>query len=483
MKSNIRMLIAAVIILVVLGGAAAAIYFAGGDDEETAEETTASQTEAASRLLYDKDPSGIENIHIKNETGEYDIKKFADDAWFVEEFAGINHSTTAVKEALDGAATVTSQQLASENAADMSVYGLDAPRADVTVSFGDGDKLMHIGADAPTSGLVYISFDDEKTVYAVNTSDVDCFLQDKFYYVAKTVYTAKQPADENDTTDYTKIDKITISRKDIDYDIVLEYDIRQDQDEIITGNSSSHVMTSPVHLDLNPDLAYDTLSKVFDLTASQVVVVAPSEAIMKQFGLDDPFCLVKFDIAGETFTFRIGNEYTDENGKQTGYFCYAEGIDVIYVFDNASVLWATVMPMDITMTMITSTYIYAVNKLEITDSEGTVTFNLNGDADNFAVECGDPDVTADSFKDLYQYILRAPAEELYLEENNDPAYLTVTIENDMGTDVIEFAESADRMSVIRLNGVTSFRCRTAYAQRLSENLRRILEGEKVITTW
>lgn len=484
MRSNIKQLIAAVIILVLCVGAVIALTLVGNDDEDQEpEETSVTQTETLSRLLYDKDPSKIENIHIKNESGEYDIKKYAEDSWFVEEFAGLHHSTVAVKEALDGAATITSQQVASENAEDMSVYGLDSPRAQVTVDFGDDKKIVNIGADAPTAGLVYVSLGDEKNVHAVNTSEVDCFLEDRFYYLAKTVYTPRQPKDENDTTDYTKINSITISRKDIDYDIVLEYDVRQDMEEMITGNSSSHVMTSPVRLDLNPDLAYDTLSNVFNLTASEIAVAAPGEAEMEQFGLADPFCRVDFDIAGENFRFLIGNEYYDEDGHQTGYFCYAEGINIIYVFDNASVPWAYITPMDITMTMITSTYIYSIDKLEISDPEGTVSFKLSGDQNDFAVECSDPDVTADRFKDLYQYILRAPAEELYLEETDAPADITVTIETEIGKDVIEFINSENRMSVIRLNGVTSFRCRTAYVTRLAENLHHLLDGEEIITTW
>lgn len=484
MKSNIKLLIAAAVILLVLGGALAALMLMGGDAGENEEVTTTAQTESLSRLLYDKDPSQIENIHIRNESGEYDIKKYADDAWFVPDFAGHSHNTSNLRDTLDHAATMTSKQVAAENAEDMSVYGLDSPRADVTVTFGGNEKkVLHIGSVSPSAGLTYVSFDDEKTVHAVNTSDIDSFLEDKFYYIDKTVYTARQPKDENDTTNYTKIDKITISRKDIDYDIVLEYDIRQDSEEIISGNSSSHIMTSPVRLDLNPDTAYTTLTNVFGLTASEVAVVSPSEEVMEQLGLADPFAEVKFDIAGETFRFLIGNKYYDEDGNQTGYLCYADGIDIIYIFDNATVPWATVMPTDITMTMITSTYIYAIDTFEVSTADSSTLFKLSGGQNDFVVDCGDPDVTADHFRDFYQYFLRAAAEELYLEPTDAPADVTVKVKNEYGTDVVEFIRSEDRMSIIRLNGVTSFRCRTAYTDRLIENLERLLNGEDIIVTW
>lgn len=483
MKGNIKLLITAAVVLVILAGAVVALTLTGGEEGET-EETSVSTTAPLSRLLYEKSPEQVENIRIVNETGEYDIKKFGESLWAVTDFAGVNHSKAALDDALEGACSVTSQQVAAENADDLSVYGLKEPRASVTVTFGDGsERKMLIGAESPSPGLTYMCFEGETKVYAVNTSDIDVFLEDRFYFIAKTVYTARSAADANDTTDYTKIDSITISRKDIDYDIVLEYDVRQDSDEIITGNSSSHIMTSPVRLDLNPDMAADTLNKVFGLTASAVAVVAPSKEMMANFGLDDPFAVIKFDIAGETFTLSVGNEFTAEDGTQ-GYFGYAEGIDIIYIFNRSDLPWATVKPLDITMTMITSTYIYAIDTVDIETAEGSTHFDLSGDgADDFDVVCDNGDITEDSFKSFYQFFLRAPAEEIYLEENTSPADITVTVKSSGGTDVVEFIRSEDRMSVIRLNGRTSFRCRTAYTDRLIENLGLLLEGQGMIETW
>lgn len=485
MTKNTKLLAAASVVLVALVGTVVALNLSSQPEEAVEEETTVT-TAIPSKLLYDKDPVTIESIFVKNSSGEFEIKKYADDAWFVPEFFGHKHSVAALQDALDNAATMTSQQLAAENAEDMSVYGLDAPRADVTVDFSDSSntvKTFHIGSDAPAKGLTYVSFDDEKTVYAVNTSAIDCFLNDKFSYLAKTVYTAKTPVDENDTTNYTKIDRITISRKDIDYDIVLDYDVRQDDDNIISGNSSSHVMTSPVRLDINPDLGYGVLSGLFDLTASSIAIVSPSEENKALLGFDDPFGTVVWDVAGEKFTLTIGNRYVDADGKETGYYCMADGFDIIYVFDDSTLPWASVMPMDITMTMITSTYIYTIDSIDI-EAEGKNThFDLSGGMDEFEVSCSDADVTTSNFKTYYQFFLKAPAEELYLDDTDAEPDIRFTIKHTYGTDVVEFIRSDNRKSVIRVNGVTSFKCRTAYADRLIENLGHLLAGEDIIDTW
>ena len=487
MKSNVKLLIGVTAALVILIGVTVVLLVlkpADTEDDAQVSETTASVNE--SRLLYEKARTDIEEIAVRNESGSYKIKKYADDAWFVEEFAGLVHNTSNISSVLDQACTFTASKTAAEDESDLALYGLDAPRADVTVTFGDGTvKTVSVGVDAPSGGLTYASTGDGK-VYAVKSTEVDTFLKDKFYYLSKTVYTAKTAESESDTTDYRKINSITIKRSDIDYDIVLTYDVRQDSDEIISGNSSTHIMTEPVRLDLNPDKAYNVLNNVCGLTAREVAVIAPSDETLTKMGFDDPICTVDFDIVGGNLHFVVGSEAED------GYFCMADGFDMIFLFDKETVPWVTVMPTDITMPLITSTYIYAINTLDVAvGDDDTTRFTLSGDKDDFAVsytreKTGASENTAldaDLFKNFYQYFLKAPAEEIYLTECTDPARLTVTVNSDMGTDVVEFIPSTDRMSVVRLNGRTSFRCRTVYVDRLAENLDNLLEGRDIITTW
>lgn len=488
MKPIVKLLIGATSAMVVLAGVVIALTVVTDTEEETVvEETTVTEKETLSRLLYDKDPSQITNIHVLNETGEYDIVKYSDSSWFVKDFIGVPHSTAAINDILEEAATLTSQQVASQSAEDLSVYGLDSPRAEVTISFEDSSntvKEICIGSDSPSSGLTYLCIKGEDTVYAVNTSEIDSYLDDRFSFIAKTVYTAKTAEDEEDTTDYTKVNSITISRKDIDYDIVLEYDTRQDDEDAIYGNSSTHIMTSPVHLDLNPDNAYTTLSGVFGLTAQEIAVIAPTDEMMAEYGLADPYATVSFDIVGGDFNIAFGNEYVDENGNALGRYGYAEGIDIIYMFDSASIPWADIMPMDIAMSLIVSTYIYSIDSIDVQTADKSAHFELNGDSSDFKVECDIADViSSDDFKTFYQYILKAPAEELFLTENNDEAKITVSITTADGTDVLEFVESEDRMTVIRLNGQTSFKCRTSYTNRLIENLDHLLNGESIVEVW
>lgn len=141
MKSNVKLLIIGAVVLVMLIGAIVALTVLGKDDEaQEAEETTA--TETLSRLLYEKDSSLISDIHVKNETGEYDIVKYDDSSWFVKDFIGVPHSTVAIQDILSAASSLTADQTASDNAEDLSVYGLASPVLMLQLPLTTAPKLL-----------------------------------------------------------------------------------------------------------------------------------------------------------------------------------------------------------------------------------------------------------------------------------------------------------------------------------------------------
>ena len=275
-----------------------------------------------------------------------------------------------------------------------------------------------------------------------------------------------------------------IKRDDLDYDMEIKYDERTNDEKVATGNFSSYRLTKPVVLDLDADKCYDVIEDVFGLKASQVAAVLPTDEQLEEYGLADPFAEIMMDTASGQFFMKVGNKYIDAEGNQTGYYCYVEGFDVVYVFNTESLPWVTVKPKDITTSLITTNYIYTVSAIDIKTTDSETHFTMTGDSkDNYAVKLDGKDMSADEFKTFYQFILKAPADDIYLEDTNAEPSLTVTITHKSGTDVIEFIPAGDRKSIVKLNGVTSFKCPTAYVERLASNLECVKNGENIISTW
>lgn len=488
MKSKIKFIVIIAVVVLLLGGAAIALTLTKPADEgETEAETEAAST---SMLLYDKNPKDIDTVTIKNATSEYKVERVGNgDAamWTVFDYLTVPVDGNVIDTILKNSATVTAQEVANENAADLSIYGLDKPRAEVKVEFTDSSstvKELLIGNVTPTSSKSYMCFKGESKVYTVFNTAVSCFVEDKSQCVNKTLYTAYTSTDTNDTTDYNRINKMTIKRKDLDYDIVIEYDKRLDNPDIVVSNSSSYRMTAPVTLDLNPDKSTDITNDMFGLTASSFEVLNPTAEDKTKYGFDDPTAVIDMDIVGGKFSMTVGNEYTDEESGQSGYYVIADGIDVIYIVSTDSLPWVTFKPLDITTLMITSNYIYGVSSLNFESKDNNASFTMTGSEEaDYAVKLDGADVDKDSFKTLYQFILKAPAEQLCFDEVSGEPTAKITIKSASGNDTIEFYNVANRRSVIKLNGKSSFSCKTAYVERLIENVAHFKNGETLIMTW
>ncbi|MCL2053669.1 MAG: DUF4340 domain-containing protein [Oscillospiraceae bacterium] len=484
MKSRVRSILIFGGILLLLVGVVVLLSRTG----EPAEEEALVEASSEALVLYAQNPEDIEYLTVTNEAGSYRIERFGgeDDGftvWTIGEFIGLPIDYEKVNDTVTAAASITSQQLVAEDAPDLSIYGLTQPRAAVRVEFSDSENTVRelcIGNDTPIFGKTYFCFMGENTVYTVNTSDISYFLDDKYSLIQKTVYRPYSSPDPEDETDYRRINKMVIAREDIDYDIVIEYDTRAENLQMVTGNSSAYVLTSPVSLDLSPDKSHDVMNMVFWLTANDIAVVSPTPEQLAEYGLDQPYADIFMDMAGESFQMKVGNQ----NAEKTGRYAYVDGIDIIYYFDNYYLPWITAMPLALTTAMITSNYIYDVSDLVITVNGSSSHFTLTGSGlSDFTVKLDGMPANADEFKTLYQFILKAPPEELYFEATGKEPDLTVVITAENNKDTLEFTHLENRRTAIALNGQTSFTCKTAYAERLAQNLTAFKNGDRMIETW
>ncbi len=435
-------------------------------------------------VSYERD--NIDSFKITNESGEYTVRQTAK-SWKVDELDGLDLSTTVLGAAGNCITSVTGQQLVEENAADLNKYGLgeDDYKSRVDVKLKDGTTYtVYYGIDTPDGEHIYVRMGDSSDVYTALATSSRYFLYIKEDYISLSIL----PELTTDNRAPT-IDLLTITRKDLDYDIIFEDDTKNYATDDISM-ASSQVMISPVYAYLDITNSNDIIYGLWGLSAVQAEVAFPTDEDMAEYGLDDPFCSVVLNAELQDYILYIGNVAAyelDENGNNTTtpayFYGYFEGKDTIYLFSAADLPWASFMPVDVLSTMMTSNYIYTLDYVDVefhTDADYKYYFDIEASVEETTLSgtLNDKVFDPEAFKILYQFMLKCPIDELCLEDPADDAKLLARIDfrrDDGNGDVLEFYDDTTNRVIIKLNGTTSFSQPKSYLDVLLKNI-QLFEG-------
>lgn len=484
MSGGVKGIIAAGAVLLLLGGGLLALKLTE-KPEETDNEPIVTVAEDTSVERFKHDVSEVKNVSISNKNDEaWELIQKDETTWAVKGFDDdIKYSSPYLNALVKAAASMSTKETIEENPSDLSVYGLDEPSSTTKITFADNSTVgFKIGNETPSNDAYYILFDGDSTVYTVADSSSAPFMYARYNLLDKTLIPT---ADEEGTA--LKVKKLTVDRADKDYDIVVEYDSRIDDESAVTANNSSYIMTSPVNLAIHPDNGTGTVESLFGLTAKEALYVKPKSELFEVVGLNEPTATMTVLASdNKTYTVTIGKEMKSGD-EALGYSVYVEGIDVVWLIPKEDMPLLTCEPLDLTATLIGGVYIYNLTALNITTPDASDKFTMTGSSpEDFAIKLNGSDADFELFKKLYQFILRAPAEDLYMgdKDNLGKPDLTLEFKTSTGEDqTLEFYRWENRKTIISFNGEPLFLTRTAYLDRLLGNIENYKNGESMIETW
>lgn len=487
MSSTVKGLIAGIAALVLLGGGIAVMKLTEPKPETP--DTNSSLAEENEALdIYRVDYNNIKTIDVKNENGGYSLKRTYRAAseeeqskFSVDGLDNINLDEMVMSDFGPNAAVLTASKLIEENSSDLSRFGLDSPAAEVTITC-DGDDAqtitLLIGNDTP-AGDVYASLKGSSTVYSVPSSFVKTYSYEKEYFVSRVVL--EKPEEE----DYPVVQTIKVERSDLDYDIVFEYSGENESG----GTTATHVMTSPVqaYLDVNDSVSYT--HGLFGLKASSVLSVSPTEEEFAFSGIAEPLCTVTMTLDnGKEYILKLGKKYGGDETTPSGYIGYFEGTDILWHFNSSDVPWAEMKPEDAMSSLVFGSYIYDLKSMKIESESGNADFEFSGTAaDTYSVKLNGKDFDLERYRAFYQAVIKAPAEEICLSDDGIGkriASFELKYNNGNPDETIEFYEADGNKLIIKKNGVTSFKCRRAFAEKaLLPDIANIEGDSDFITNW
>lgn len=487
MSSSVKYLIAGVAAVALLTGGIIAMNLTD-PSKKTAEDSEVSDTVGeTAEAIYTGASDDIVSIEVKNDAGGYTFirkTKAAGEAqavFTVDGLDGVVLDSSLVDGFAVQAKELVPNKVIAEKPDDLSTYGLDKPKAEVTITY-DGDSAgkveFLVGNDSP-GGDIYVKTRDADTVYTVSSSFVKSYTYEKEYFVSKSVL--EKPADE----DMPIVKKITIERPDLEKPIILEYTGENESG----GTSATHVMTSPVKAYLDVSKSTDYTHGLFGLSAESVLSLSPSKEELTVAGIETPSCTVTMETDdGKTYVLKTGMEYSGAEGSEAGYTGYYEGTDVLWKFSESSVPWVKMQPGDITSSLVFGSYIYDLKSMEVTAGGKTEKFEFTGnDADTYKVMLNGKDFDLERYKSFYQAVIKAPAEEICTSDEGIGelrASFKLTYNNGNPDETIEFYAAEGNRVIIKKDGVTCFKCLASFVERsLLPNIAAVEGDADFITIW
>lgn len=330
MKKQITYIIIAGVVLAVLIGAI--IFLLTMPDNEEDSTDTSSNT---ATTLIEQATSNIEKIVVKNSGGTYTLMGYDAKIESTVESSGETsivtttemiftmqeHSTYLIDKdksdslAYDCANLVASKVVNTNNNPD-SDYGLDNPRATVTVSFSDGsEKTIKVGNNVPGDESAYIRMGDSNKIYVVSLDSINSMLVEKLQMFDKTVFSSL----EDDET----LDLLSVSGSGRKSELKLERNS--------FSNISEYYLSSPISAACDEDKMESLCdSTLFPLVADSVAAIDVKESDLSKYGLDKPYYTLDTKTSTHTYKLLVSKPDEDKN-------CYImlDDAEIIYKVESS----------------------------------------------------------------------------------------------------------------------------------------------------
>jgi hypothetical protein len=515
MTKNAKIIIFSLIGLLILGGVAAILMFTAPQKEapvqndEFASPKTASDD--ADLMLCSRDTSDITSIDVHNDVGSYSITPSGNTdsegevIWTIADISSAPLNADSLSTAAKYACSFDAKEFAEKvsDSSELAKYGLDKPRASVATTFKDGSTFeIRVGNEVPNAASsVYVTPDGE-SIYTAYKSRINSFLGNKYSFVDLVVMP------EYDQNTGEEVMKMTVERttaEKILEPLVIENILSDDPDAI---NVYSYRMVSPysAYLDLSDGPAF--VYSLFGLNATNVCSTGEqAEADYAALGFDNPVCKVTIETNVRTYTLTLGSSlYEKETGEDgternvlKGYYgVSSERPGVIYFFDRASVSILNIDETTLISELFLMPYIYDLESVSYSDNAGhklDMGIKLIQKAEENKEEVSEFTVNGEKwdgskFKNLYQYLISAAGEELYLDSDKGELIAEIVYgytdkSNGVdGRDTVRFYSSnTDRKVIIELNGENIFKTRQMYATQLISNIDSFLSGGEITLTY
>lgn len=474
MDRKVRNMIIAITAVIVLAAMLVVLTFLPNDQNYTGEDI--------SLILNTKTQEDITSVKVKNTNDSYTVEA-SNGHCTISALEGLPTSDQAFNTLKANASDIRASQVVTEEAPNLSDYGLSEPVATAEIHYKDGSSLnLSIGSEAPMSAGTYVSSSASSRVYLFNKEYLEAFHYTKVDYVDKSVVPTKDASGANLT-----LNNILLKGGSRPADVEMLISMGADNSTVYTVKSAG--IQSAGDSTIAPAIA----SEIKNLKADKITQIKPTDAQLQNYGLKEPFCRVVLTYSNRTVEVITS---TEVDGK---YYLMNTQYPIIYEIQSSSADWVTADFDTLASKTIINVPLSSVNNLTIQTPDKSYVFNAttstapNSGSDSSKVSSAVTEVTCNgskidgtNFKIFYQNMLGLKVDNFTTDKpaaGEAPAMSITLKHNESGKqddryDFYSWAANESDSLVLR-NGECNSAVNTEHINKLLEDCEKLLRGEAI----
>lgn len=430
-------------------------------------------------------PADISKIHVENNAGSFDVLSETPTnengetdttVYTIKGYEDFDLQSGIADEIASSAAQLDFSKVISLDGKNSSDYGFDKPTATVTVYYDDDTSAkIIVGANAPQDAGTYIKFGDSDTIYIVATDSVAPFSYGVTDLISLTIN------DSASDTESSQAKSITLGGTHLDKEIV----IKPNTD---TDISASYVMIQPIEGYASETASSNVEGDIRGLYATKVKMVNPSDAQLKELGLDKPYATVRAEYPDTTVELIAAKP--DSEGTVN---MMVKGGNVVYQIGKDSVTWVEVTLDDMLSEYMLTPSMTALSKVTVNDGKKDYEFvlssttNTDTDDDNetttttTTVKCGDEEIDLGKFTTFFQNVTLITRTDDKTESFSGNPVLSVKYEyaSDRSSDTVSFYNTGNDRYLAVVNGNAIGHVYKAGVNSLVNQTSQVADNEQV----
>jgi hypothetical protein len=401
--------------------------------------------------------SNIQSIEIHNEYGEWGVYYDKDDdTFYITGYPEAPYDKEKFSSLIVSSGYTLSMTRVTENAEDMSEYGLadsDNP-AYYTLTSRDGKvHTVYIGDAIPTGAGYYCRYKDRNAVYVLDSTLGQTLLQPLEVMITPMLTLPMS------TNDYFTIKNFAVMKGE-EITVLITY--LNEEEKAAEASTSAYKMLAPANYTVNDSSYSIALEVLTNFQGASTLVYDPTEEELEHYGLLKPAYSIYYEYQGlqQSVVFSEKNE----NGN---YYAYSLLFNLITEISGSSLSW---LEWDIINWVDEPIFMMNINDVKtITVKSETATrvFDLVGEGQELVVTERDtkfqPEVK--NFRQFYKTLLsiymqgyvELTEEQIAALDDSKDLYMTLTIETRAGrVHEYKFYPYSTRRSYYTINGEGEF---------------------------